>query len=265
MYILVVNKDEKETNELKNILCTLFENGNFLYSNSIPNAKSIIKEKSIDIAFIELESVEDINFAKKLKEKNPVVNIIFISKTKKFSYDAFNIYASGYILKPITKKEVEDNITHLRFQIHNLSSKKVKVQCFGNFEVFVDGKLVKYARERAKELLAYLVDRNGAMCNSNEIIPVLWQDKEPNKSLKQQVRNLIYDINKSFKKYDVQDIIIRENYTVGIDKEKIYCDYYDFQLGDPKALQSFRGEYMRQYSEWSYVMESNLQKYFYEE
>ena len=265
MYILVVNKDKKETDELKDILCTLFKNGNFLCSNLVSDAKILIKEKTIDMAFVELESKEDIDFARKVKEKNPVVNIIFMSKTKDFCYDAFQSYASGYILKPITKKEVEDNISHLRFQIHTTSNKKVKIQCFGNFEVFVDGKQVKFARERAKELLAYLVDRNGAMCNSNEIIPVLWQDREPNKSLKQQVRNLIYDINKSFKKYDIQDIIIRENYTVGIDKEKVDCDYYDFQLGDPKALQSFRGEYMRQYSEWSYVMESNLQKYFYED
>ena len=48
-------------------------------------------------------------------------------------------------------------------------------------------------------------------------------------------------------------------------KEKIKCDYYDFQKGDPKALQSFNGEYMTQYSDWSYTMELNLQKYFYEE
>ena len=47
--------------------------------------------------------------------------------------------------------------------------------------------------------------------------------------------------------------------------EKIKCDYYDFQKGDPKALQSFNGEYMTQYSDWSYAMELNLQKYFYEE
>ena len=265
MYILIVNQDRNETNGLVNILGTLFENGNFLISNSVSDANNLIKEKTIDIAFIELESKADIEFSKKVKEKNPVVNIIFMSKTKEHSYDAFRMYASGYILKPITKKEVEENIDHLRFQIHNMSSKKARVQCFGKFEIFVNEKQVKFARERAKELLAYLVDRNGAMCSSDEIMATLWQDREPDKSLKQQVRNLIYDINKTLKKYDAQDIIIRENQIIGIDRSKIECDYYNFQMGDPKALQSFRGEYMSQYSEWSYAMESNLQKYFYEE
>ena len=45
-----------------------------------------------------------------------------------------------------------------------------------------------------------------------------------------------------------------------INEEHICC-----AIGDPKALHSFNGEYMSQYSNWSYTMELNLQKYFYEE
>ena len=103
------------------------------------------------------------------------------------------------------------------------------------------------------------------MCNNEELLSILWPDDEPTKSLKQQVRNLIYDLNKSLKKLNIENIIIRQNNLIGIDKTKIECDYYNFQVGDPKALQSFRGEYMTQYSDWSYYMECNLQKYFYEE
>ena len=265
MYILTIGKDKEEIKEIKNTLENIFENQICLIANSESEAREIIDEKQISLAFINIDSKKEIELAKRAIKKNPVVNIIFISETKDFAYDAFEIYASGYIIKPITKEKITKNIEHLRFQINGIDKKRVEVQCFGKFDIFVDGKSVRFSRAKSKELLAYLVDRNGAMCNSEEILSILWQDKKPTKSLKQQLRNLIYDLNQSLKKVDAQDIIIRQKEIIGIDKEKIKCDYYDFQKGDPKALQSFRGEYMSQYSEWSYKMELNLQKYFYEE
>ena len=265
MYILTVSKDKKEISEIKNILDNMYENQVCLIANSEDEAREIIDEKQISLAFIKIASEKDLELAKRIIKKNPVVNIIFISDTKNFAYDAFLIHASGYILKPITKEKITENLEHLRFQLNGIGKKRVEVHCFGKFDIFVDGTAVKFTRAKSKELLAYLVDRNGAMCNNEEILSILWQDKKPTKSLKQQLRNLIYDLNQSLKKVDAQDIIIRQKEIIGIDKEKIKCDYYDFQKGDPKALQSFRGEYMSQYSEWSYKMELNLQKYFYEE
>ena len=50
----------------------------------------------------------------------------------------------------------------------------VKVQCFGNFEVFVGGRPLSFKRSKSKELLAYLVDRNGATCTNGEMLAVLW-------------------------------------------------------------------------------------------
>ncbi len=38
----------------------------------------------------------------------------------------------------------------------------VTVRTFGEFDVFIDGKLVSFPRAKAKELLAYLVDKHGA-------------------------------------------------------------------------------------------------------
>ena len=39
---------------------------------------------------------------------------------------------------------------------------RLRVQTFGNFEVFYDGKPVHFRRRRTKELFAYLIDRRGA-------------------------------------------------------------------------------------------------------
>lgn len=265
MYILIYSKNNETINKLKNILLSMFDKQTLLIAKSEMEAREIIEERQISLAFIEIGDLKEIELAKRIIKKNPVVNIIFIADNEKYARKAFEIFASGYIVKPITENIVKDNLEHLRFQLDYSNKNKVEVHCFGKFDVFVDGKPVKFLRSKSKELLAYLVDRNGTMCTSNDLLAILWEDKEPTKSLKQQLRNIISDLKKSLREVNGENIIIRENNEIGIDRDKIKCDLYDFLKGDPKALHSFNGEYMSQYSNWSYTMELNLQKYFYEE
>ena len=265
MYILIYSKNNETINKLKNILLRMFDKQTFLIAKSEIEAREIIEERQISLAFIEIGDLKEIELAKRIIKKNPVVNIIFIADNEKFAYKAFDIFASGYIVKPITENIIKDNLEHLRFQLNYSNNNKAEVHCFGKFDVFVDGKPVKFLRSKSKELLAYLVDRKGTLCNSNELLAILWEDRIPTKSLNQQLRNIISDLKKSLREVNIENIIIRENNEIGIDRDKIKCDLYDFWKGDPKALHSFNGEYMSQYSDWSYTMELNLQKYFYEE
>ena len=46
---------------------------------------------------------------------------------------------------------------------------KLVVQCFGHFEVYWRGEQVSFKRRQTKELLAYLVDREGVVCSAGEI------------------------------------------------------------------------------------------------
>ena len=119
MYILIVSKDKEEVDEIKNVLDNSFENQVYLTANSESQAREIIDEKQISLAFIKVVSKKDLELAKRIIKKNPVVNIILISDTKDFAYDAFLIYASGYILKPITKEKITENLEHLRFQLNH--------------------------------------------------------------------------------------------------------------------------------------------------
>ena len=105
MYTLIISKDKEEIREIKKVLDNMFENQS--------QAREIIDEKQISLAFIKITSLKDIELAKKIIKKNPVVNIIFISETKDFAYNAFEIYASGYIVKPITEEKIRKNLEHL--------------------------------------------------------------------------------------------------------------------------------------------------------
>ena len=52
MYILIVSKDKKEISQIKDILDSSLENQTYLIANSESDAREIIDEKQISLAFI---------------------------------------------------------------------------------------------------------------------------------------------------------------------------------------------------------------------
>lgn len=53
---------------------------------------------------------------------------------------------------------------------------------------------------------------------------------------------------KDLKAIGAGDVIVKNWNTWGIDTSKVACDYYNFLNRDTEAVNSFRGEYMSQYS-----------------
>src|SRR5574344_1886020 len=152
----------------------------------------------IDAAFLDIKmnGMNGIVLAKKLKIINPKINIIFLTAYTQYAIDAMKIHASGYILKPPTDDDIRRELLDLRIpkELHKNNIKKLIVNCFGNFEVYANNKPCEFRYTKTKELLAYLVDRRGALCTNGELISVLWEDKEISPSLFNQLRNLISDM-----------------------------------------------------------------------
>lgn len=147
---------------------------------------------------------------------------------------------------------------HLRYPPEN-APVGIKIQCFGNFEIFVGGRALAFKRSKSKELLAYLVDRNGATCTNGEMLAVLWEDKPDTASLHSHLRNLIFDLSHTLEDAGVTGLLIRGRSTLALDTSKVDCDYYNFLRGSRSATNSYRGEYMTQYS-WAEVTRSALRQ-----
>lgn len=202
-----------------------------------------------DVAFLDVEMPEmnGIDLAVKLQNINPLINIIFITGYDEYMPKAFEIYASGYIMKPITEPALRGALSHLRYRARESASKPVKVRCFGTFEVFVNDRPMKFPRSRNKELFAYLVDRRGAMCTKDMVIGCLWKDEPADASHKSMARSTVSETISAFHDVGIDDIIIREKNGVAVNTSVIDCDYYRWLDGEPLALHQFLGEYMTQY------------------
>jgi len=210
-----------------------------------------------DIAFldIELKGENGISVAKKLKEVNPKVNIIFVTGYSSFMKDAFDLYASGYILKPVNSDDIKSQFENLRYSVK--TNKNLEAKTFGAFELFLDDKPLRFKYSKSKELIAILIDAKGLPCSIGKIEEFLWEDDLLDH--RSYIRNLISDIKNVFTKHGIKGVINREPGMMSINCSKIKCDYFDYLNGMSLQELNFQNEYMSQYS-WAENTLANLLK-----
>lgn len=216
-----------------------------------------------DVAFVDIDmpGMNGIALARELKRLNPRINVVFATGFGDYMADAFALHSSGYLMKPITADDVAAELENLRFppalRVDDRDGRLV-VRCFGNFEVFSDGKAVAFERAKTKELLAYLVDRRGAVVSLHEVEAALWEEPVGGHGASgSYLRTLVADLRKTLEVCGHPDVVVRRRGVLGIDVKSISCDYYDYLADYPLAVNAWRGEYMSQYS-WAETTKASL-------
>ena len=197
------------------------------------------KQSGCDIAFLDIHmrGMNGVELAKELKAVNPKMNIIFVTGFSDYTGDAMSLHASGYIMKPVNKEKVERELADLRFPITPKSNALLRVQCFGNFDVFTpDGAHVRFERSKAKEVFAYLVHKQGSSCTTREIFAAIFEDEPYEKKL----QNLLQTVG-------AEDAVVRSYNALAVNPDVLDCDYYRFKELDAGAVNAYQNEYMSQY------------------
>ena len=240
MNLLLVDDEILALKALEKVVSTVLPNGIINAFSKATQAVEFAKNNKIDIAFLDINMriMDGLEMAKVLQELNNKINIIFVTGYAEYALDAFNLYASAYLTKPVSENAIKKAISQLRYP---LEEKRVKFQCFGNFDVYYDNIPIRFSLNKTKELLAYLVDRNGAVCRRNEIIAILFEDDFNIEYYKKLRKDLI----DTFSKLGIENVLNISRGGIGINKEHVKCDYYDYLESDKKTLIS---EYMNQYS-----------------
>jgi two-component SAPR family response regulator len=222
-------------------------------------AVNFINKFSCDVALLDIQmpEISGIELAKRIKGIKEDINIIFITGYSQYAVNAFSLNASGYIIKPPRDSDIINAFENLRHPIKE--NDKLFVQCFGNFEVFYKGTPVHFRRRKAKELFAYLVNKNGATCNINELCAVLWENSTNLEADKVYLRTLIAELNKVLISCNAGEVFIRNKQNYGVDKTKFECDFYEYLTNDTKSANLYMGEYMNQYS-WAELTNAYLEQ-----
>ena len=252
MKILAVDDEQMQLRLLEKSILKAVPGCELLcFSNSV-EALAWATQNKPDVLFsdIQMPVMTGIELGKAIKKLHPQTNIVFVTGYyEDYAVEAMSLHFSGYLQKPATAEAVEQEMQNLRYPLPVPDEqKRMKVQCFGNFEIYVDGKPLHFERQKTKELFAYLVDRRGAQVTSSQICAVIYEDDSNESNNRADLRKSTSDLKKTLQSIGMEGVFIKGFNTFALDVNQFSCDYYDWEKGEAYAIRAFRGEYMSQYS-----------------
>lgn len=208
-----------------------------------------VKEHPVDLAVLDIElgEMNGIEVGKGLRKYCPDIMFIYVTGYEAYAMEAFKLNAAGYLLKPYNVRELGYAIDTVKL-LSRRREKRVYVKTFGHFDVFVDDKPIMFRSQKAKELLALLIDRQGGTVNTDQIICALWEDRPNDESTQNLCSKVVKSLQKELKEYQLQDLLVSNRGVKRINMDLFDCDLYDMLSGSSQAKEQFTGDYMLDYS-----------------
>lgn len=213
--------------------------------SSCSAALAYAAEHPVDVAFLDINmrGIGGLGLAEKLMELQPNCRIIFCTGHEEYAVSAFRLHVSGYLMKPITAEAVQREIDYIKRS--KAAEKLLTINCFGHFEVLHQGKILPFKRKKAKELLAVLIDRNGAGLTARQLCAILFPEDTDDTKNAAYLRQLVLDLKNTLKSIHAEEVFQHETPYYRVDTSLVKCDYISYlETGKPR----FHGEYMTQYS-----------------
>ena len=216
------------------------------------DALAFVKKNRIELALLDVKMpyMDGINLGRRLKEINPDMIIIFISAYEEYIKEALlDLKADHYLLKPYNRADVE-KVFETAMYLSARFRKRVMVKTFGDFDIFVDGILIDFKNQKAKELFAICIDNDGGEVTMKRVIEKLWEGRNYDDKVKRLYRKATIYLNNIFKQYGVEYIFTSIRGNCHVNRNDIICDYYEVLDGKNIKETLFDGRYMTNYS-WS--------------
>ena len=202
-----------------------------------------------DLALLDIDmpEISGLMLAEHLKRKYPDAAVIFLTAFPEYAVQAIKLRTSGYLLKPVSLEDLREEVTYAHSRKPERPSDRIVVQTFGNFEIFVNGETLVFHHAKAKELLAYLIDRAGRGVNRPGIFAALWEEGLYDYSKQKYLDVIIRSLRETLKEAGIEEILEMKNGFLRIRPELVNCDLYRFLKNDPEAVNAYRGEYLEEY------------------
>ena len=263
MRLLIVDDEEYLREDLRDALERVSPGNEYSFASEYNEAMKLIDANSYDIAFLDIQmpGKNGLTLAESIKKKCPKMNIVMVTAYSQYALDALKLFVSGYLLKPVMDSDLKETLENLRNPIEKDNTlKRLKVKCFGNFEVFIDGKPMSFKRQREKEMLAYLICLKGASASRNEICAALFEESAAPEKAILNFKTIFSSLKKDLTRQGFENILIHNSNSYSVDTNLLECDYYDYLTGTASDADSYHGEFMNQYS-WAETYIYSLENY----
>lgn len=210
-----------KSNELT--LCGLFETGEQLLT--------YLEDASLDAVFLDIEMPgrNGLQLSEQILDLNENIDIIFITAFNQYAVEAFEHQALDYIMKPLTEERLGKTIRRLlKTKRSTGNAGKPFIQCFGDFEVFINDEALTWKNSKAKEVLAFLVHKNGVPVNWEKIVDAIWPDYNCEKA-QTNFHATNYLLRKKMAEAGISQILESRRGNYRIMTDQVECDLYQIQ------------------------------------
>lgn len=220
----VLERFERMVSDVKELeICGLFETGEQLLA--------YLKEQPLDAVFLDIEmpGVNGLQLSGQILDINENIDIIFVTAFNQYAIEAFELQAMDYILKPLTEERLCKTVSRLSKKKKSIEKTgKPFIQCFDDFEVFLNGDALTWKNSKAKELLAFLAHKRGVPVSWEKIADALWPDYDFEKA-QTNFHATTYLLRKRLAEAGISQILENRRGNYRVKTDQVDCDIYQLE------------------------------------
>lgn len=201
--------------------------------NDPAKALESIAEHPPDAVFLDIDmpKINGLELALRIQGQCPGVIVIFVTAHAQYALDAFKAHPLDFLLKPVRRGRLDDCVAHLRkyyalLHPEGAAQHSLTIRCFGTFELICERE-VKWGTRRVRELLLYLIDRNGSPASKPELLGALFDGQE-DKSTVHNLYMTIYRLKSLLYTLDPERQLIRLEEDNALIIAPGVCDFSNF-------------------------------------
>lgn len=278
MKVILVDDEElslKRLGDMLNEISGVEICGRFLTADE---ALQYIEKNKVDAVFLDIciPEVDGLTLASKIQGIDGSVDVVFVTGFDDYAVTAFELEATDYLMKPISKHRLEKTIERLqRSIVDHQKAQGLQINCFGGFQVSTsndDSSFINWRSPKTEELFAYLIFKQRA--SRDEIVNTLWDGLDPDKASK-NINTTVYYIRKTLSLYGLDKCIVTTHKEIRINTDLIHCDLYELEellnnrlknnefakIAD-RLIELYKGELFQSKAyEWSFTKSRSIENY----
>lgn len=212
MKVIIVD-DERLAIDLLRRKCEEIEDVQVVATCTNPNkALKEIPTLEKDVVFLDIEMgcKNGLEVARKLREQEPSLPIVFITAYEKYAVKAFDVKATDYLLKPVDQQRLGETIDYVR-QTKQMAREMAEADAvmrsphqftavaMGSFKLFTPtGEEMRWRTRKVKELFIYLWHRRAKSVRRSNILTDLWGEQLENRAIS-LMHTTLYQLRKGIR------------------------------------------------------------------
>lgn len=199
-------------------------------------ALAYLSENMVDVVFLDIQMphVNGMELANMILDRNLQIDVVFVTAYQQYSIGAFELEATDYLLKPVSKNRLIKTVQRLKKKQVSFeedhSKKVVCLEVFGDYRVLIkenDQKTplttVRFRIYKAAELLIYLYCQQKSAINKDKIVEDLFGEMPAQKAAK-GLHTATFYLRKVLMEHGFEQVLESEQGHFILKTENIVCD-----------------------------------------